>query len=151
MQKKDLKTMQEYAALVAEKRRLEAELRTVGKNAAAHEERVLRIMSGQLQNVKLEGGPTLYLKRQLWVKAPKKLDDSGNEILNSNGTAQRDTFAACEALKAAGLGEFVKEGYNAQTVSAYFRELDNEGVDPPKEVADVMDFDVTPRVGVRKS
>jgi hypothetical protein len=53
-------------------------------------------------------GRTVYTQRNLWAGVP-------------DGVDRQET---CEALKDAGLGDFVAENFNTQTVSAYFREIE---------------------------
>lgn len=55
-------------------------------------------------------GKTAYLHRQLWVYAADGIDKD----------------AVAEALKKAGLGDYVKETFNVQSISAFARELEKE-------------------------
>jgi hypothetical protein len=73
---------------------------------------------------------TVFFHRQTWANA-----------------ADGDYERANSALKAAGLGHFVKEGFNTQTLSAYYRELEQEGISPPEELKDAIK--VTEKVSLR--
>jgi hypothetical protein len=66
-------------------------------------------------------GKTVYVHRQLWANA-----------------RDGDYDRACAALIEAGLGEFVQERFNTQTVSAYVRELDQKGEDLPPELEETL-------------
>ena len=80
-------------------------------------------------------GRTLYLKRDLYVG-------------RANGITQE---RACEALREAGLGDFVAERYNANTVSAYMRELDRQGDQLPAVLEGILVVNETFRILVRKA
>lgn len=75
-------------------------------------------------------GRTVYVHRQLWA--------------NARGG---DRGRAAEALEAADLGDFVEPSFNTNTVSAYFRELDQNDEEPPAILADA--FDVYEKFSVR--
>lgn len=91
-----------------------------------------------IQSVRIDGH-TVYLRRELWAGAPK------------NDAGDTDTERACEALRRAGVGHFVKEGFNSMTVSAWVREFDQDPITKmpilPPELGD--DLRVTERYGVR--
>ena len=45
-----------------------------------------------------------------------------------------ETEAGLAGLRAAGLGDYVKGMYSAQSLSSLYRELDEKGEDPPPEL-----------------
>jgi hypothetical protein len=55
------------------------------------------------------------------------------------------------ALKACGMGDMVAETFNSQTVSAYLRDLDKQGLPVPAQLAAVLDASETFKLKVRKS
>jgi hypothetical protein len=63
-------------------------------------------------------GYTVYLHRDLRARVPE-------------GASKEE---ACEALKAAGHGIYVEPGFNHNSVSALFRELDKNGEEIPSEL-----------------
>ena len=79
-----------------------------GKNAAKVESELLpRMRDSGTQSMKV-AGTTVYVERTLWGSAK-----DGN------------TAGLCMALKELDHGDMVKEGVNAQTFSAYIRELED--------------------------
>lgn len=66
-------------------------------------------------------GMTVYLKREVWA-SPK----------------DGDYEKACEALRAANLGEYVHERFNTNSVSAYVRDLEREGEPLPPILQDAL-------------
>lgn len=69
-----------------------------------------------LRNAPVQGGPTIYQARELWAG----VEASGDEVTDE------DRNEAIEALKSAGLDEYVAEGFNVQQLSAFFRERERE-------------------------
>ena len=115
----------DFAALVGEKKRLEAELRQVKEQIAETQEPLLEYLIEQgLQSIKAEGGRTTYIHRAVYVGA-------------------KETAAA----EAAGLGEFVQQRFNSNTVSAWYREATADGGKIPAELEAVLD--VTERITLR--
>lgn len=93
---------------------------SAGEDAAKVESELLpRMRDSGTQSIKI-AGDTVYVERKLW------------------GSAQDGNVAALnEALKELGHGDMVKESVNAQTFSAYIREIEESVSDkplPPEEL-----------------
>lgn len=120
-----------FAALVGEKKRLEAELRQVKDRIAEEQEPLLEYLIEQgLRSIKTDEGRTTYIHRAVYV-----------------GAKETDYDRACAAFEAAGLGEFVQQRFNSNTVSAWYREATADGGKIPAELEAVLD--VTERVSLR--
>lgn len=111
-----------FVKLTKTKRDLDAELRAVKNEIAGVETDLIDRMAdlGVSRIGHDQSGMTVYLRRQVRVK--NMGDDRG---------------AACAALKAAGLGSFVAESFNLNTLSAYFREQLDERTKQGEIVDDV--------------
>lgn len=101
----------EYARLDARKQELKSELEHVQRELTELEASLLPEMAESgIQNMKVSDGNgghrTVYMNRQIWA--------------GHNGDKQ----ALCQALKEAGLEEYVQPTFNAQQLSAWVREFD---------------------------
>lgn len=101
----------EYARLDARKQELKSELEYVQRELTELEASILPEMAESgIQNMKVSdnngGHRTVYMNRQIWA--------------GHNGNKQ----ALCQALKEAGLEEYVQPTFNAQQLSAWVREFD---------------------------
>ncbi len=105
----DMKLAKEYASAIADKRRLEDQLRAAKDTIANLESGMLNEMQeSQVDRLPIVVGGekvTLYIHRQLWAK-PK-----GGDKKN-----------LMQVLKRCGLTDFVQEQYNTSSLSAYVRE-----------------------------
>lgn len=105
-----------------------------GKNAAKVESELLpRMRDSGTQSMKV-AGTTVYVERTLWGSAK-----DGN------------TAGLCMALKELDHGDMVKEGVNAQTFSAYIRELEDAVSKiplPPEELIPKLPEKLQPYVHV---
>lgn len=90
------------------KRDLSDELEPIESKLKAMQDRLVDIFEKTGNQSVSRLGMTMYLKRELWIY-------SGD-----------DKVAATAALRAAKLGDFVKEDFNVQSISAYGRELERE-------------------------
>ncbi len=61
-----------------------------------------------------------------------------------------DISRACEALREAGLGEMVQPRFNTNTLSAYLRELHENGQPLPKQLVGAIEANRVFKVGVRR-
>jgi hypothetical protein len=126
----NMNLLHEYAEKKLEKRRLEGEVNKITKWLNEQEETLLEQFGEEgIQNIKLDGLGTAYVASQLWA-GPWQDDD---------GIAQNQL--TCDALKAAGLGIFVAEAFNRNTVSSWVREQPkNDLGDPilPEELRDKL-------------
>lgn len=138
----DMALLHEYVELIHRKRELESQLRQVkeqlgeteGSGPGAMERRALEYFGQNgVQSLKLNG-MTLYVNRQLWAHAK-----------------DGDFVAGCLALKEAGLGDFVAERFNVQSLSAWVRERDRNGEPLPEAFKDRIEVSEVFRLGARRS
>ena len=113
------------------KRCIEADLRIVQDKINTLVPIVLdSMLTDGIQHIRMANGITLHIHKQLWARAK-----------------DGDMAAAAAALKEIGLGEFVKESFNVQTLSAYVRERERENEPLPEEF--IAHIDVQEEVTVR--
>jgi len=114
----------EFADLTEQRRKLEVEVKKLATDLAAREERLVEEF-GQagIQNIKTKTGQTIYLNREIFAKLTG------------------DQKKAYTAFRRAGLGDFVKETVNANTLRAWVREMDEvlpKGLQPYIDVTEVF-------------
>lgn len=110
--------LREYVRLRREQKNREAEAAQVKDLADALEQELLEdFAENTIQSVTVDN-TTVYLSRSLWAQVEPGVDRT--EVLS--------------ALRDAGLGHFVSESFNTQTVSSYLRDLDREGEPLPDEL-----------------
>lgn len=99
--------LDEFVELTMRKRDLERQLRAVKEQIEPLAAQLLDEFSSEgVSGKRHEGtGRMVSISRKVWARA-----------------ADGDKPAACEALKDAGLGDYVQEGFNTNSLSAYFRE-----------------------------
>jgi len=73
-----------------------------------------------VDKVSLAGGTTIYIKTLIWAKI-------------------KDKQSAIRAIKESDISDLIEEGYNAQRLAAYLRELDREGKPLPDSFKDVIE------------
>jgi hypothetical protein len=114
-----LSNLDRYVELTQRKRELEAELRIVKRDLGDTEPDLLEeFKEGGWRRVNhAASGVTVYLHRQIWARPA--------------------TDQAPQALKDAGLGQYVQEGFNVHSLSAYFRELAKNRVEQGDPVTDL--------------
>jgi hypothetical protein len=96
-----------FIQLTREERELKARLQQVASMKGALELSIRDyLMSSGLDSVHADGF-IVYIREQLWAKA--KATSTGPEV--------------CAALKAAGMGQFVREHFEVQALSAHIRGL----------------------------
>ena len=96
-----------YAQKTEARRKLDSESKRLATEIAALDARLVEEFARTgIQNVKTASGQTVYLNREIFA------------------TLTGDLKKAKTALRRAGLGEFIKEGVNSQTLRAYVREMD---------------------------
>ena len=114
----------QYANLTIKRRDLEAEANRLKTELLSIEEKLVEEFSqAGVQNVKTTAGQTVYLNREVFAKVVG------------------DQRKAYTALRRAGLGDFVKETVNAQTLRAYVREMDEvlpKGLQPYIDITEVF-------------
>lgn len=133
-----------YIDLTRRKRNIEAELREINGELAEVESTLIeQFVQDGLQSVAIKGLGTAYLRSDIWASAPKGEDGHG------------DYDAACDALERAGLAQFVQRRFNAQTVSAYVRNLPRDEATGapvlPPELDGNLTVSIVPKIGVRES
>lgn len=110
-----------FTEIEHERRTLEDRLKVLKKEKAKLEPQILAdFEAGKVQNSRVNG-LLIYLHRQLWASAK-----------------DGDRARACAALKAAGLGDYVEEGFNSSSLSAWVREQDATGQELPKELQETL-------------
>ena len=114
----------EYADKMAERRKLDAEVNALKTELAILEERLVEEF-GQagIQNIKTAAGQTIYLNREVFAKLVG------------------DQKKAHTALRRAGLGDFIKDTVNAQTLRAWVKEMDEvlpKGLQPYIDITEVF-------------
>ena len=113
----------DYAALTAERRKLEFEVNAIKRDLADREAKLVEAFGeAGIQNIKTASGQTVYLNREIFARLAGDQDE------------------AHAAFRQAGLGDLIKEVINAQTLRAYVREMDEalpEGLQPFIDVTEV--------------
>jgi len=113
----------EYAALTAERRKLEVEVNAIKRDLEDREAKLVEAFGeAGIQNIKTASGQTVYLNREIFARLAG------------------DQEEAHAAFRQAGLGDFIKEVVNAQTLRAYVREMDEvlpEGLQPYIDVTEI--------------
>jgi response regulator RpfG family c-di-GMP phosphodiesterase len=114
----------EYAAKTEERRKLEGEVKKLGTELSILDERLVEAFADAgIQNVKTATGQTVYLNREIFAKLVG------------------DQKKAHTALRRAGLGDFIKDTVNSQTLRAWVREMDEvlpKGLQPYIDVTEVF-------------
>ena len=114
----------EYAKKTEERRKLEAQVNELKADLSAREEKLVEEFGlAGIQNIKTSAGQTVYLNREIFAKLVG------------------DQKKAYTAFRRAGLGDFVKETVNAQTLRAYVREMDEvlpKGLLPYIDITEVF-------------
>jgi hypothetical protein len=85
----------------------------------------------EIQKFSFKGGITVSIKKLIWGK-------------------YNDRALVIKALKKAGLGDMVSEGFNAQTIASYLREMDKAERDLPKEFKGVLEANRVQTLTVKK-
>lgn len=118
----DIEKLRDYVRLRRREAELKAQMESI-KDEADGLQHELMEQFGQdgVSSINVDG-VTVYLHRQLWAGA-------------ADGVP-KDTVV--EVLKSVGLGHFVTESFNVQTLSSYVRDLEREEEPLPDELADVI-------------
>ena len=114
----------EFADLTEQRRKLEVEVKKLATDLAAREEKLVEgFAQAGIQNIKTATGQTIYLNREIFAKLVG------------------DQKKAYTAFRRAGLGDFVKETVNSNTLRAWVREMDEvlpKGLQPYIDVTEVF-------------
>lgn len=131
--KKDVSTelLRTYTSYANHKTRVDSEAKRIAKKMAQIEEAVISTFQDNVLEKWTSNGRTLSLRRELW--AGHKEDQKENLL---------------EALKTAGLGEYVSEGYNVMSLSAFVREADPDKQLTPEEIVASLPAEIQPFIKV---
>ena len=126
--------LKRFVALEERRRELEGEIDRI-KSEATELEQVLMPQFEQegVERISIDGR-TVYVERKLWAKAK-----------------DGDKAAVCKALKRARLGDYVEETFNANSLSAYVRELDREERPLPPSLREVLEVSEVFHLRTRRS
>lgn len=128
-----------FIELTSRKRAIDAEKREIQKELDDLETEILDEFADEgIDRISVDGY-TIGLRRDIWAR-PAKDPDTGETL--------RD--AAVNALRAAGLDDYVKEDFNVQSLSAYVRELVDNGDPIPDELRDALHVTEGYKVSVTK-
>lgn len=121
----DQDTVQRFIAAKDTKKLIESQLDDIKAELATLEEQITAALAAAgLDGIKdAATGRKITVTRRVWARAA------------------HDKEAACAALQAAGLGDFVAPSFNTHSLSAYFREQlkqRNAAGDPVTDVADLL-------------
>lgn len=108
VERPEYETFARFAELTAEKRRLKERLNEIEPQLKAMEPQLLSYLGEEGYELVRISGFTISPVREPWVYPAK-------------GVSRQ---VVCAALKANGLGRFVKEGFNTRSLTAYVRELE---------------------------
>jgi len=128
----DTTVMKTFLDLDRQRKKLEGEVKALKSQLEKLMPKVEEeLLQAGVDSIKIDNG-TVTTRKTLWAK-PK------------NG----DYPLACAALKQAGLGDFVAERFNTQTLSAYVRELVNEGEPLPEPLQEAIEVSEVIKVVTR--
>lgn len=129
------KTLKEFVELETERRELKDRLKKVkAKQSKLEEELLEKFQESGVQSLNIDG-LTVYLRRQLWAYPPSENKEEFYQIL-------KDT----------GYGDFVRETVNTHSLSALFREAeDNEFSEIPTEIREKVNLSEKFSVRTRSS
>jgi len=163
VKKEGLNLVQQFKLLTIRKKKLEALLEEVSEMLSTAEEAIFAEWEAEgIATVKLDTGETFYTHAQYWAKRlPVYKTDKNGKIVMKNGepvpltdkesgeVIYHTAEDVIDALKASGLSDLVKEGYNAQTLSGVVREWKKKGEEMPEPLAKVLTAEPTYSVRIR--
>lgn len=128
-----------YAELDQKRLRLKKEAESLDAQLAPLEEAILEEIAQEgMAQVKIEtpefGRVTVYLERKIWAKC-----------------VDGDWARAVDALRDAGLGDYVETKYNTSSFSAYLRELDKAGSPLPEPLIGAIEPEARLSVRTRRN
>lgn len=132
----DMEKLKEYVAKDARKQELKREINKLNKELSELEPELLESFAEEgVESIKVDGR-LAFLHRQIWAKVV-------------GGSANRPL--AVEALKRAGLNDFVSENFNSNQLSAYMRELERNEESLPKEFEGILEANEVFHIRTRKA
>ncbi len=129
----DMQKLKEYVGLDSLRRELEDRLDEVKKKMEPlNEELVENFIQAGVQSTKFMD-KTVYIHTQLWASVKEESKQIAAAVFKNNG-----------------LGDLVKEAVNAQTLSAYFRELQKEEKEGPIEIQEITKVTMESKLRIRR-
>ena len=129
----DTVKLNRFVELEKQRRDLETRLKALKEETTKLKESILSDFEEAGMSKTVVEGMTVYVHRQLWASA-----------------IDSDYERACQALKSAGLNDYVQERFNINSLSAYVRELDKAGDPLPSEFDGCIDvkerFEIRTRI-----
>ena len=123
-----------YIALKTRRAALESKVDTIKTEMDGLETAILDQMASEgIQSIAVENY-TLFPHVQRWLK-------------RAEGVSVQQS---CDALKEAGLGDFVAENWSVQTVSAWYRERVKDNQPIPPAITAAFTATEVPKLGARK-
>jgi hypothetical protein len=113
--------LRHYVELEKERRDHESRLNSIKESIAQIEDDLLKDFEKDGISKATVDGLTIYIHRQLWASA-------------KDGNYEQ----ACEALRKCGMGEYVQERFNTNSLSAFVRESERNQESLPKDLADAI-------------
>jgi len=135
--KSDIRQVKKYSTLLTKRLALEEEVKALNAQLAELQQPVLSYFQRQGVSSLSLNGRTLYIRSELWVS---KASDATTE-------------EACRRLKRIKLGEYTGSRVNTQSLSAYVRELRDQGQeidDISKMLGDKFKVSEVWKIGSRK-
>ena len=131
--KKDVSTelLRTYTSYANHKSRVDSEAKRIAQKMAQISDAVIAAFQDNALEKWTSNGRTLSLRRELWAGHQ---EDQKENLL--------------EALKAAGLHEYVSEGYNTMSLSAFVREADPDSQLTPEEIIAKLPPEIQPFIKV---
>jgi len=123
----------EFVRLQEERRKIESTLDSLKEILKVMEEEILGEFERTGMSSAKVDGMTIYLHRQLWA-----------------GPKEGDYATACRVMKENGLGDFVSERFNTNTVSAWVREEEKSGRALPAAIAAALNVEEKFTIKTRK-
>lgn len=118
-----------FVALYKKKQRLTAELKEVDEKIGAMNTALVdNLLDNDMSKISI-AGKTCYIKTRRFAKLSNK----------------QETMST---LREAGYGDYIKEGYNKQSIDKLVRDLHDENGALPEEFGDVIQLDSTSIIGV---
>lgn len=138
----DHEMLEEFASLKLRVRELDAEKRDLNQRISRLEPRLLeQFEETGTRNIGVAGVGTVFLNRTGWARVKK----AGEK------TTEAEKRRAIEALKAAGLEQYIGEDFSISKISALFREMDKAGESLPPELDGAIEFDTGYELKVLKA
>ena len=121
----DIQPIKEFTELEARKNDLETELARIKARITVLDPIIQdELINNEINQIKVNGR-TVFLHKQIWAGSPIE----GESI---------DRDKAIAALLMAGLDDFVKKGYNTNSLSGYLRECNANGTPLPESFKGVI-------------